>query len=192
MPANPPVPKGETTRLLQAWREGDQDALELLIPRVYDELTRIARGAVSGERQFHNVETHALVHEAYLRLIDADVEWQSRAHFIAIAARQMRRVLIDEAKARGRDKRGGGAVHVPIDDLPITAPAGPLSTDVLALAEALERLAAEDPRKAEFVDLVFFGGLTQWEISEALGVSLSTVERELRHAKDWLRKQLEA
>jgi RNA polymerase sigma factor (TIGR02999 family) len=184
--------KGVTTRLLQAWRAGDQDALDELIPRVYDELTRIAHAAAAGERQFNNVESHALVHEAYLRLIDADVDWQSRAHFIAIAARQMRRVLLDEAKARGRGKRGGGAVPVPIDDAPVSDLASTPSADVLALAEALERLAVHDPRQAEFVDLVFFGGLTQWEISEALNVSQSTVERDLRHAKDWLRQQLES
>ena len=176
----------ETTKLLRAWREGDQDALEQLIPRVYDELSRIAHRAMAHESPGNSLETQALVHEAYLRLIDANVDWQSRTHFIAIAARQMRRVLIDEAKARGRVKRGGGAVHVPLDDAPVQGP----TDDVLALAELLERLAAEEPRVASVVDLAFFGGLKQEEVAQALGVSLSSVERDLRFAKTWLRLQL--
>jgi RNA polymerase sigma factor (TIGR02999 family) len=178
----------ETTKLLRQWRAGDRDALEQLIPRVYDELSRIAHRAMAHESSSNNLETQALVHEAYLRLIDANVDWQSRTHFIAIAARQMRRVLIDEAKARGRAKRGGGAVHVPLDDAAVAAP----TDDVLALAELLEKLGAEEPRVASVVDLVFFGGLKQEEVAQALGVSLSSVERDLRFAKTWLRLQLGA
>lgn len=170
--------KTETTQLLRAWRDGDHDALEQLIPRVYDELSRIAHRAMAHESNKNTLETGALVHEAYLRLIDANVDWQSRTHFIAIAARQMRRVLLDEAKARGRAKRGGGAAHVPLDDAPVNAPAD----DVLALAELLEKLAAEEPRVASVVDLAFFGGLTQTEIAQALGVSLASVERPLRQS----------
>lgn len=180
--------KGETTRLLRAWRKGDQNALERLIPRVYEELTRIARGVVSADRRSYKLTSHALVHEAYLRLIDADVDWQSRTHFIAVAARMMRRILIDEAKASGRFKRGRGAVAVPLEN---AKPVDPPSVDVLALAQALEHLSEEDPRKAELVDLLFFGGLSQEETAEALNVSLSTVERDLRQAKQWLRQQLE-
>lgn len=187
MPESEPPPRNETTRLLRAWRAGDRDALELLIPRVYEELTRIARGVIASDARSYKLSSNALVHDAYLRLIDAEVDWQSRAHFIAVAARMMRRILIDEAKASQRIKRGGRVSKVPLEETAVEPP----SVDMLALAEALERLSNEDPRKAELVDLLFFGGLSQEETAEALNVSLSTIERDLRHAKTWLRQQLQ-
>jgi RNA polymerase sigma-70 factor, ECF subfamily len=157
---------------------------------LYQELARVARRAMGGERVGHTLQTRALVHEAYMRLIDADVTYQDRAHFLAIAARTMRQVLVDHARARGRDKRGGDAVRVDIDDIAVATPA--LSFDVIALHEALDRLSAVDGRKAQIVEMHFFGGLNQEEAAAALGVSLRTIERELRVAKALLRHDLEA
>ena len=158
------------------------------MPLVYDELTRAARAAVSGERRSHTLDANALVHEAYLRLIDANVEWQSRAHFLALAARLMRRILIDHAKARGRDKRGGDSPHITVSAATVDAP----SIDVLAVSAAVDRLGSQDRRKAQLVELHYFGGLTNEETAEALNVSISTIERELRLAKAWLRRELGA
>jgi RNA polymerase sigma-70 factor, ECF subfamily len=180
----------EPTALLRSWRAGDRTSLDRLLPLLYQELARVARRAMGGERAGHTLQTRALVHEAYMRLIDADVTYQDRAHFLAIAARTMRQVLVDHARARGRDKRGGDAVRVDIDDISVATPA--LSFDVIALHEALDRLSAVDGRKAQIVEMHFFGGLNQEEAAAALGVSLRTVERELRVAKALLRHDLEA
>lgn len=158
------------------------------MPLVYDELMRAARAAVAGERRAHTLDANALVHEAYLRLIDANVEWQSRAHFLALAARLMRRILIDHAKARGREKRGGSPLRVTLTPPTVDAP----SIDVLAVSEAVDRLGSQDRRKAQLVELHYFGGLTNEETAEALNVSISTIERELRLAKAWLRRELGA
>lgn len=176
------------TILLHAWRGGESTALDRLLPLVYDELARIARGALRSERADHTLQTRALVHEAYLRLIDADVSWQDKAHFMAVAARTMRRVLVDHARSRRRQKRGGGAVKVELEDVAalITGP----SVDVLDLHDVLEKLAEFDARKAAIVELHFFGGLSYDETAEAVGVSAATVDRELRTAKAWLRHQL--
>ena len=176
------------TILLHAWRGGEATALDRLLPLVYDELARIARGALRSERADHTLQTRALVHEAYLRLIDADVSWQDKAHFMAVAARTMRRVLVDHARSRRRQKRGGGAVKVELEDIAavITGP----SVDVLDLHEALDALAAFDQRKADIVELHFFGGLSYDETAEAVGISPATVHRELRFAKAWLRNKL--
>lgn len=176
------------TILLHAWRGGEATALDRLLPLVYDELARIARGALRSERPDHTLQTRALVHEAYLRLIDADVSWQDKAHFMAVAARTMRRVLVDHARGRRRQKRGGGAVKVELEDVAaiVAAP----SVDVLDLHDVLERLAEFDPRKASIVELHFFGGLSYDETAEAVGVSAATVDRELRMAKAWLRHEL--
>lgn len=175
--------------MLHAWRGGDSTALDRLMPILYGELSRQAHLALSYEREDHTLETRALVHEAYLRLIDIDVDWQDRAHFLALAARTMRRILVDHAKARIADKRGGGAVCVSLEwagDVP--AP----SVDVLAVHESLERLAKQDPRKAELVELHYFAGLNQEELAATTKVSLRTVERELRTARAWLRRDLGA
>lgn len=178
------------TILLQQWRNGEASALDRLLPLVYDELARIARGALRSERVDHTLQTHALVSEAYMRLIGADVSWQDKAHFMAVAARTMRRVLVDHARSRRRQKRGGGAVKVELEDVAAVI-SGP-SVDVLDLHDVLERLAAFDPRKASIVELHFFGGLSYDETAEAVGVSPATVDRELRMAKAWLRHELTA
>src|SRR5262245_8813057 len=176
------------TMLLHAWRGGDRQALDRLLPIVYDELAALARQALRSERADHTLQTRALVHEAYLRLVDAEVSFHDRAHFMAVAARTMRRILIDHARARLRDKRGGGALKVELDEVSVPAPAP--SVDILALHEALERLAAFDARKSDVVELHFFGGLSYDETAEALGISAATVDRELRLAKAWLRVDL--
>jgi len=174
------------TQLLCAWRGGDRDAFDRLLPVVYDELASLARRALSGERPDHTLQTHALVHEAYLRLIDAEVAWQDRAHFMAVAARTMRRVLVDHARARRRHKRDGG-VRV---ELHSGIAGGEPPLDVLALHEALERLMAFDERKSQIVELHYFGGLSYEETAEAVGISAATVDRELRLARAWLQHDL--
>jgi RNA polymerase sigma factor (TIGR02999 family) len=176
------------TVLLQAWRGGDREALDRLLPVVYDELSGLARHALHGERPDHTLQTRALVHEAYLRLIDADIPFQDRAHFMAVAARTMRRVLVDHARARRRDKRGGGAVRIDLEKVELPVP--DTAFDLLDLHEALERLAVFDGRKSAIVELHFFGGLSYEETGEAVGVSPATVDRELRLAKAWLRVEL--
>ena len=186
-PKHTPPPASHLTGLLRQWRAGDSEALDRLMPLVYDELSRIARVAMSNERQNHTLETRALVHEAYVRLVDADVDWKDRAHFMALAARTMRRILIDHAKGRNRDKRGGRVVHVTLELAPgMEAP----SIDILALNEAMEKLALQDSRKSGIVELHYFGGLSQEETAEVLGLSLTTVERELRLARAWLRREM--
>lgn len=176
------------TVLLQAWRGGDRNALDRLLPVVYDELSGLARRALHAERSDHTLQTRALVHEAYLRLVDADISFHDRAHFMAVAARTMRRVLVDHARARRRDKRGGGAIRVDLDKVELPAPDEGL--DILDLHEALERLAAFDARKSAIVELHFFGGMSYDETAEAVGVSPATVDRELRMAKAWLKVEL--
>jgi RNA polymerase sigma factor (TIGR02999 family) len=175
------------TALLQSWRSGDRGALDRLMPLLYDELSHVARGALSGERKDHTLQTRALVHEAYLRLIDANVEWQDRAHFFALAARAMRRVLVDHARSRRRIKRGGDPVRIELDDLPTPADA---RIDYLELDQALDRLAVLDERRARLIEMHFYAGLNYEETAEALGVSVATVGRELRLAKAWLSREL--
>ncbi|MGE0461911.1 MAG: sigma-70 family RNA polymerase sigma factor [Vicinamibacterales bacterium] len=176
------------TMLLLAWRGGDRAALDQLLPVVYEELGGLARRALRGERPEHTLQTRALVHEAYLRLVDADISFQDRAHFMAVAARTMRRILVDHARARRRDKRGGDAIRIDLDKVDLPAPDRRL--DILELHEALERLATFDSRKSAIVELHFFGGLSYDETAEAVGVSPATVDRELRMAKAWLRVEL--
>ncbi|MGE3885848.1 MAG: ECF-type sigma factor, partial [Vicinamibacterales bacterium] len=164
------------TMLLLAWRGGDRAALDQLLPVVYEELGGLARRALRGERPEHTLQTRALVHEAYLRLVDADISFQDRAHFMAVAARTMRRILVDHARARRRDKRGGDAIRIDLDKVDLPAPDRRL--DILELHEALERLATFDSRKSAIVELHFFGGLSYDETAEAVGVSPATVDRE--------------
>jgi RNA polymerase sigma factor (TIGR02999 family) len=183
------VPPDRTaTLLLRAWRGGERDALDRLLPLVYDELASLARSALRSERAGHTLQTRGLVHEAYMRLVDADVPWQDKAHFLAVAARTMRRVLVDHARARRRQKRGGDAVRVDLDD--VAVPVHGPSIDILALNDVLEKLAAFDERKSLIVELHFFGGMSYEETAEAVGVSPATVDRELRFAKAWLRHEL--
>jgi RNA polymerase sigma factor (TIGR02999 family) len=175
-------------QLLQAWRGGDEGAYARLIPVVYDELRRLARGQLRREQAGHSLQPTALVHEAYLRLVKADIDWRNRTHFLSVAARVMRRILVEHARARRADKRGGDALHVTLTG-PIPAPdAKPV--DVLALDEAMERLRELDERQAQIVELSYFGGLTYPEIGELVGISEASVDRDLRHARAWLRREL--
>ena len=183
----PPGTSGsaEVTQLLLAWRAGDASALENLIPMVHAELRRIARGFMRKERVGHSLQTSALVNEAYLRLIDArHIDWQNRAHFFAISASLMRRILVDLARERQARKRGGSAERVVLDEGLIAGPER--NEDLVALDEALKALAAVDERKSLVVELRFFGGLTEVEIAEALQISPETVRRDWRLAKAWL------
>lgn len=180
----------EITRLLNDAGSGQGDAVERLYPLVYDELRRLAQSQLAGERAGHTLQATALVHEAYLRLVDQTrVEWKNRSHFFAIAAQAIRRILVDYARRRGRKKRGSGAVHVPLDDL-MNIPDGGPSTDLVALDDALERLAVENGERARVVEMRFFAGLTAGETAHVLGVSTRTVERHWQFARAWLFRAL--
>lgn len=176
------------TQLLGAWRAGDAQALDRLVPLVYRELQRLARRAMRGERDGHTLQTTALVHEAFIALADAQVAWVDRAHFYAIAARQMRRILVNHGEAHRAAKRGGGAVHAPLDDALDVV--GTASAEISDLDDALRRLEAFDARKAQILELHYFGGLTYDEMAEVLQLSASTIDTELRFARAWLRAQL--
>jgi RNA polymerase sigma-70 factor (ECF subfamily) len=177
------------TTLLRAWSRGDQRACDQLTPLVYDELHRRARHYLRAERANHTLSPTALVHEVYLRLVNLDeVDWQDRTHFFALAARQMRRILVDSARARKYQKHGGGAVNVTFDDaFAVVATRHP---DLVAIDDALSALTAQDERKARVVELRFFGGLTNEEIAAELGISTDTVTRDWQMAKLWLRREL--
>lgn len=179
---------GDVTRLLAAWRGGDPAALDALAPLVYHELHRLARSAMRGERPGHTLQTTALLHEAFIALVDAEVPWVDRAHFFAVAARQMRRILVNHGEARRAAKRGGGLVHASLDEALDVV--GTPSAEIGELDDALRRLEAFDARKAQILELHYFGGLTYDEMAEALQLSASTVDTELRFAKAWLRDQL--
>ena len=182
-------PTHEVTVLLRAWHEGDEAALDALMPLVHDELRRIARQCLHGERANHSVQATALVNEAFLRLVDVQhVDWQNRTHFLAMSARLMRRVLVDLARSRAADKRGGGAVRVAFDDATIGGVAP--DADVIRLDDALKALAALDERKSRVVELRFFGGLTADETAVALQVSSKTVLRDWEFARAWLQREL--
>jgi RNA polymerase sigma factor (TIGR02999 family) len=177
------------TQLLKEWNAGDRRALDRLTPLVHDELRRQAARYLRRERPGHTLQTTALINEAYLRLIDAkDVRWQSRAHFFAIAANLMRRVLVEHARRRDAGKRGGSQVRVQLDEA--LAVADETDVDVLAVDEALDRLAAVDPQQARVVELRFFGGLSVEETARALGVSPKTVKRDWSVARAWLRREI--
>lgn len=180
----------EVTQLLLAWSQGEQTALQKLIPLVHAELSRLAHHYMSGERTDHTLQTTALVNEAYLRLVDSSqVRWQNRAHFFAVSAQLMRRILVDFARSRNYLKRGGGAQQVMLDEAMLISK-GP-DIDVVALDDALSALSAVDPRKAQSVELRFFGGLTEEEAAEVLKVSPETVRRDLRLAKAWLLREMD-
>jgi len=181
---------GAVTELLRAWSEGDDGALDRLVPLVEAELRRLARGYLGRERRGHTLQITALVNEAFLRLTDArHVRWQDRAHFLGISARLMRRVLVDYARRRGFQRRGGGAQRVTFDEGLVASPDPAL--DIVALDGALEALAQVDVRKSRVVELRFFGGLTVEEAAEVLNVSPDTVKRDWRLAKLWLLRELE-
>ena len=199
----PPTPEGsdavvekradaDVTELLFAWRQGERDALDRLMPLVYHELRSVAAGYLRRERPDHTLEPTAVLHEAYLRLVDkTHPRWQSRQHFFAVTAQTMRRILVDHARRHGSAKRGGGAALIPLDD---GAAAGVSSArpsvDLLALDEALDRLASVDARKSQAIELRYFGGLTNAEIAEVLEMSLATARLDIRMAKAWLAAEL--
>jgi RNA polymerase sigma factor (TIGR02999 family) len=167
---------------------GEKDAFDQLVPLVYDQLRRLASRCLFSERGDHTLRATALVHEAYIRLADAEGDWNDRVHFYAVAARVMRHILVDYARTGKRQKRGEGLEHIALDEA-ILVSSRP-SQDLLALDESLNRLAAHDPRKSQVVELLFFGGLTYEEAAAALGISAATVHRELRMAKAWLHRDL--
>jgi RNA polymerase sigma factor (TIGR02999 family) len=178
----------ELTQLLIDWSKGDQAALDKLVPFVYDELRRLARHYMRRERPGHTLQTSALVNEAYLRLVDQTVSWQNRAHFLGIAARLMRQILVDHARSHKYAKRGGGAEKVSLDQVADLAQAR--ASDLVALDDALIGLAAMDPQQSRIVELRFFGGLTIEETAEVAGLSHATVEREWSAARAWLRREM--
>ena len=180
----------DATELLRAWSQGDQAALNELVPLVERELHRLARAYMRRERHGHTLQATALVNEVFLRLAHtANPRWQDHAHFVGIAARLMRQVLVDHARSRGYRKRGGGVRRVPLDNaLPITPE---LDLDVLAVDRALEAFAKVDPRKSQVVELRFFGGLSVEETAEVLGLSVETIKRDWRVAKLWLSRELQ-
>ncbi len=179
----------EVTQLLVAWSNGDSSARDALMPLVHDELRRLAHRYMGRERGNHTLQTSALVNEAYLRLIDQkDVHWQNRAHFFGIAARIMRRILVDYARKRGFAKRGGNVQPVPFDEAMIVSPER--AAEVVALDDALNGLAELDQRKSQIIELRFFGGLSIEETAEVLGVSPGTVMRDWTFAKAWLRREI--
>jgi RNA polymerase sigma factor (TIGR02999 family) len=180
---------GDITQLLLQWRGGDESALDRLMPLVYEELRRLARQCMRRERVGHTLQTTALVNEAYLRMVNSSqVEWHDRAHFFAIAAQLMRRVLVDEARKRHYQKRGGDFTRIELDETVLAA--DQREFDLLALDEALDRLAEFAPRKCRVVEMRFFGGLSINETGTVLGVSTDIVKREWRTAKLWLLREL--
>ncbi len=182
---------GEVTQLLQQLTRGDRDAVDQLFPLVYGELRGIAHQRLRNEPAGHTLNTGALVHEAYIKLVDQErADWQNRAHFFAVAARAMRRVLLDYAIARGAQKRGGGRGQVPLDDAMLVAEER--SDELLALDEALQQLEHFDERQVRVVECRFFGGMSIEETAEALGISPATVKRDWTAARAWLNRELSA
>jgi len=178
------------TQLLHEWGQGNRAALDRLTPQVYRELHAIARSYLSRGRGDQTLQPTALINEAFLRLIDQSqpIQWESREHFFGIAARLMRLVLVDYARARGADKRGGGAVAVALEEARLLAPSR--APDVIEIDEALDKLAEVDERKAKVIELRYFGGLSREEVATALGLTVPTVKRDLRLAEAWLRRYL--
>lgn len=183
-------PPTDVTQLLLDWNSGNKAALEKLMPAVYKELRRIAARYLRGERSGHTLQPTALVHEAYIRLIDrSQVSWQNRAHFLGTAAQLMRHILVDHARARNAAKRGGGEYRLSLDEALVAF--GPPDIDLIALDDALEELAALDPQQGRVIELRFFGGLSVEETAVVLGVSPTTVRRDWTTAKLWLRRKMD-
>ena len=180
------------TELLRRWRGGEGDALGELVPLVQDELKIIAQRHLRAERHDHTLQSTALINEAYMRLVDIELEWQDRAHFFAMAARIMRRILVDHARTKRRDKRGGQWTRLSLDQLSEQATPKSEAPDVVDLDDALSKLAEFDDRKSQVLELTYFGGMTYDETAEALSISTATVHRELRLARAWLQRELGA
>ena len=184
-----PAPNEQATRMLIDWSNGNREAAAGLMPLVYDELRRLARGYLQRERADHTLQATGLVHEAYLRLVDQKTTtWQNRAHFFGVAAQLMRRILVDHARRHRTEKRGGEWTKVEFDEA--LAPSATRGLDVIALDDALQDLAKLNPQHSQIVELRFFGGMTTEELAEVLDVSPRTVQREWRMARAWLRRQI--
>ena len=182
-------PRQEVTQVLVDWNKGDQNAPDRLMPLVYEELRKLARNYLQRERSDHTLQATGLVHEAYLRLVDQDsMSWQNRAHFFAVAAQVMRRILVDHARSHRAEKRGGDREKIAFDEA--LAPSDEKAVDLIALDDALQDLGRFDPRQSRIVELRFFGGLTNEEIGEVLEISPRTIKREWRLAKAWLRREI--
>ena len=185
----PPAELSEVTGLLKAWSGGEQAALQRLTEKVYDELRRIARRYMRNERAGNTLQTTALVNEVYLRLVDVkNVTWEHRAQFFAISAQMMRRILVDAARARGADKRGGGAIKVNVEECAVLSPERDAA--IVALDDAMKTLAAIAPRQAKVVELRYFGGLSVQQTIQVMGISERTVMRDWEFAKAWLSREL--
>lgn len=183
------TPTGEVTQLLLDWGGGDRAALDKLVPAVYQELRRLARHYMRGERAGHTLQTSALVNEAYMRLVDyKNARWQNRAHFFAVAAQAMRRILVDHARANRAAKRGAGGQKVSLDEAAVLS--DERAEELIALDDALTKLEQLDERKSRIVEMRYIGGLSVEEVAEVLGVSPRTVEREWRSAKAWLHRAI--
>jgi RNA polymerase sigma-70 factor, ECF subfamily len=185
---NVPPDRQQVTMLLREWSGGNKQALDELVPLVYEQLHRMASSCLRAERPDHTLRATALVHEAYMQLVDSEVAWENRVHFYSVASRVLRHILVDYAKASRRQKRGGGAYKLPLDEAVLVGPE--ISSEILELDDALKLLAAQDPRKSEIVQLIFFGGLSYDETAQALDISAVTVHRELKMAKAFLYSQL--
>lgn len=183
-------PSQEITRLLREWSEGNRSAFDELIPLVYAELHQQAARYLRNERHYHTLQTSALIHEAYVRLVDqAGIQWQSRTHFFAVAAQVMRHILVDHARTKHREKRGGGAVKVPLDEATMVI-VDEQNLDLLALDEALNRLAEIDEQQVRLVELRYFSGLSLEEAAAALNISRATAARDWNVARAWLHREL--
>ena len=182
------TPPTNITQLLHQWQDGDQQAMDVLCPLIYQELHRLAAHYMHKERAGHTLQTTALVNEAFAKLVDAELPIQNRQHFYRIAARQMRRILVDHARAKHRKKRGENAIHVAIDENRIADTS--TEADLIAIDEALNALKAFDPRKHDIIELLYFAGLSHKEVASMLGISQKTVQRELRLAEAWLHDAL--
>ncbi len=176
------------TQLLHEWSGGSKEALDQLMPVIYDELRKLAGRYLYSERRDHTLRATALVNEAYVRLVSSEVTYQDRVHFYAVAARTLRHILVDYAKARRRDKRGGGVENIPIEEAILVGPES--DRGLVELDDALNALAENDPRKARVVELLYFGGLTYDEAAAVLGISRASLHREMKMAKAWLHREL--
>jgi RNA polymerase sigma factor (TIGR02999 family) len=176
------------TQLLHEWNGGKKEAIDQLMPVIYDELRKLARRYLYSERRDHTLRATALVNEAYVRLVHSDATYQDRVHFYAVAARTLRHILVDYAKARNRNKRGGGVENIPLDEAILVGPES--DKGLVELDDALNSLALHDPGKARIVELLFFGGLTYEEAADVLELSRATVFREMKMAKAWLHREL--
>lgn len=190
--AESPQNSRDITLLLNEWKQGDQDAFDKLTQYVYDDLKQRAAVYMKNQRAGHTLQTTGLVHEAFIKLIDKnEIEWKDRQHFMAIASIVMRRIIIDYARQRNRHKRGGKNEDLPLDEATYISSKGNSQVDLIALDEALTKLASFDERQSKIVELKYFGDLTLEEIAEVLGISNTTVKRDWNIAKAWLRRQLE-